>query len=252
MIIVIEGIDGSGKTTVAKALTQKFRAEGYTVKYARDPGDTLLSERIRAMVKDKELPMCQDAQMLMFAASRAELYQSTLKPLIETGVHIILDRWWFSTFAYQGVLGVDQKLIIDVAMGTSPLLRPTPIAVELLDSEGGPPKVVYDYDEFAFYLDVALDVAKARRAAAGNTPGDPAMDRFDGRDVTFHLRLRDEYQRLAKHGLLTPVNAGQPPEGVVHDIWEQVSPKLGGKIVDGIWEPTTDSPPDAEEKSEEG
>jgi dTMP kinase len=112
-LITIEGIDGSGKTTLCDGLKD---ALGDQAVLLREPGGVALSERIRALVKDPELDVSPEAEALLFAAARAQLVGERLRPLLEEGALVLLDRFVDSSLAYQGVgrgLGVEQVAAIN-------------------------------------------------------------------------------------------------------------------------------------------
>lgn len=102
MIISFEGIDGSGKSTQAKILSDQLQAEGRATRLVREPGGTPLSERIRSILLDPQLDIDPFAEMLLFSAARAHLVRSKLRGLDREGHIIICDRFYDSTIAYQG------------------------------------------------------------------------------------------------------------------------------------------------------
>lgn len=105
VLITIEGIDGAGKTTLAGALGERL---GATV--LRDPGGVALSERVRDLVKDPDLRVDPRAEALLYAAARAQLVAERVRPLLDAGQTVVLDRFVDSSLAYQGAargLGVD-------------------------------------------------------------------------------------------------------------------------------------------------
>jgi dTMP kinase len=120
-LITIEGIDGSGKSTLAKGLMRALRDRKRTVELLREPGGVALSERIRELVKDPVLEPCAEAEALLYAAARAQLVHERLRPLLQAGTTIVLDRFVDSSLAYQGAargLGVDAvRAINELATG---------------------------------------------------------------------------------------------------------------------------------------
>jgi dTMP kinase len=108
--ITLEGIDGSGKTTLATALRGELARER-PVELLREPGGVALSERVRELVKDPALRCGARAEALLYAAARAQLVQERLRPLLESGTWVLLDRFVDSSLAYQGAgrgLGIEQ------------------------------------------------------------------------------------------------------------------------------------------------
>lgn len=97
MLLTIEGIDGAGKSTLAAALADRIGAV-----LLREPGGVELSERIRALVKDPALTVGGRAEALLYAAARAQLVEERLRPLLDEGQTVVLDRFVDSSLAYQG------------------------------------------------------------------------------------------------------------------------------------------------------
>ena len=93
----MEGVDGAGKTTLARALGQHLGAE-----VLREPGGVEVSERIRALVQDPALRVDPRAEALLYAAARAQLVAERIRPALEAGRTVVLDRFVDSSLAYQG------------------------------------------------------------------------------------------------------------------------------------------------------
>jgi dTMP kinase len=134
-LITLEGIDGSGKSTLAAALHAELARER-PVELLREPGGVALSERIRELVKDPGLRCDPRAEALLYAAARAQLVDERLRPWLDAGTWVLLDRFVDSSLAYQGTgrgLGVEQiaKLNAFATGGLQPdrtlLLRIDPI-----------------------------------------------------------------------------------------------------------------------------
>lgn len=109
-LITIEGIDGAGKSTLATALQAALTASGTPVELLREPGGVALSERLRTVVKDPALRVDAAAEALIYAAARAQLVTERLRPLLDEGRWVLLDRFVDSSLAYQGAgrgLGVE-------------------------------------------------------------------------------------------------------------------------------------------------
>lgn len=102
-LIVLEGVDGSGKTTTAAALVDALAREGASVTCFRDPGSTKLGEKLReVLLHDKSLSLCTKAETLLFMAAREQMMEEQIKPALERYDYVILDRFYLSTMAYQG------------------------------------------------------------------------------------------------------------------------------------------------------
>ncbi len=112
VVIALEGQDGTGKSTVIDAIKGYFDERGLAYISAREPGSTEIGEKIREILSDKaNKDMDYHTEALLFAASRSELYDKVIKPNVERGTSVILDRFLLSSFAYQGIvrgLGVEE------------------------------------------------------------------------------------------------------------------------------------------------
>ena len=109
-LITIEGIDGAGKTTLARSLRDALSEREIDVRMLREPGGVRAAELIRELVKDPELEIGARAEALLYAAARAQLVEQAVRPLLELGAWILLDRFVDSSLAYQGAgreLGIE-------------------------------------------------------------------------------------------------------------------------------------------------
>src|SRR3954463_5281691 len=105
-LVTIDGLDGAGKTTLAAGLAERLPK----AVLLREPGGVEASERIRALVKDPALTIGPRAEALLYAAARAQLVDERLRPALERGELVVLDRFVDSSLAYQGAgreLGVE-------------------------------------------------------------------------------------------------------------------------------------------------
>jgi dTMP kinase len=113
--IVLEGPDGSGKTTQAKLLKDALEMDGHEVVLTRDPGGTEIGEKLREIVLRGE-EVDQYTELLLFTASRNQLVKQVINPAIEAGKIVICDRYITSTIAYQHYgRGWDKQLIYTLA-----------------------------------------------------------------------------------------------------------------------------------------
>ena len=101
-LITIEGVDGAGKSTLARALQVALRKRGIDVEQLREPGGVEASERIRGLVSDPALTIGARAEALLYAAARAQLVEQALLPTLAAGRWVLLDRFVDSSLAYQG------------------------------------------------------------------------------------------------------------------------------------------------------
>ena len=127
MFVTFEGMDGSGKTTQVERLRAALEADGHEVVTAREPGQTVLGEEIRNLVLHGG-PMTPWAEALLYAASRAEVVAEVVRPALERGADVLLDRYLDSSIVYQGIgrgLGVDEVLEVNL-LATGGLLPDRP------------------------------------------------------------------------------------------------------------------------------
>jgi dTMP kinase len=188
VLITVEGIDGAGKSTLVAGLAQ---ALGDGVVVLREPGGVEVSERIRDLLKDPALDIDARAEALLYAAARAQLVAEQLRPLLEAGTTVLLDRFVDSSLAYQGAgrgLGVEEIRTLN-AFGTGGL---TPDRTLLL----------------------RIDPA----AGLGRIAGRPA-DRLEQEDVAFFQAIAAAYDALAaaEPERFAIIDAAQSPEAVLSD-----------------------------------
>ncbi len=169
LFVVFEGIDGAGTTTQAKLLGRSLNALGHPVVTTREPGGTKIGERIRGLLLDPLLiDMATRTELLLYAASRAQLVDEVIRPALEAGKPVISDRYAASTIAYQGAgRGVDRE-VVDFLNGF--VVR----------------KCVPD---ITIYLDVPLGVANERR--------NNGTDRLEQEGEPFRERVAAAYRRMA-------------------------------------------------------
>ena len=104
LFIVLEGPDGSGKTTQAAKLADWFRLYGREVVVTRDPGGTEAAEEIREIVLDPALNLSAETEILLHLAARADHVAKVIRPAVEAGKVVLCDRFSDSTLVYQGIL----------------------------------------------------------------------------------------------------------------------------------------------------
>jgi dTMP kinase len=167
MFVTFEGMDGSGKTTQVDLLRAALEAEGREVVAAREPGQTALGEEIRRLVLHGG-PMTAWAEALLYAAARAEVVAEVVRPALERGADVLLDRYVDSSIVYQGIgreLGADDVLEVNM-LATGGLLP-----------------------DRTFVLAVEPGTSAAR---VGAEP-----DRIEREDAAFHARVAAGYEQLA-------------------------------------------------------
>jgi dTMP kinase len=110
LLVVFEGIDGSGKSTQARRLLRKLRSLGYEAVLIREPTRGKWGRRIRRMAKTAG-SLKPEEELDLFVRDRRENVQANITPALAAGKVVILDRYYYSTIAYQGAKGIDPELI---------------------------------------------------------------------------------------------------------------------------------------------
>ncbi|HET6276769.1 MAG TPA: dTMP kinase [Candidatus Cybelea sp.] len=171
MFVVVEGVEGSGKSTLVGSLADRLRADGYEVTATREPGGTPLGNSIRETFLNREVAIAPLAEAMLVNAARAQHVEEVIRPALAAGRLVICDRFTDSTFAYQGYgRGVDLDVLrrlCDVATGG---LEPHLVLV----------------------LDVPVDTARERLGKRAQ-----ATDRIENESDDFHQRVRGGFLALA-------------------------------------------------------
>ena len=175
---VIEGMDGSGKSTQAARLAARLRAAGEDPLTLREPGATPLGERIRALLLTREASRdgwSPRAEALLFFAARVELLARAIAPALDAGRTVVCERFTPSTLAYQGQSEEDARFVLALdRLCVPPAAQPQRVVI----------------------LDLAPEEAYRRVVAAGaGRTGGP--DAIEARGLEFQRRVRSGYLRYA-------------------------------------------------------
>jgi len=103
LLVVFEGPEGAGKSTQLRLLADWLGARGRDVVAVREPGGTIIGDEIRRILLDPTADIVPRSEALLFMASRAQLVEREIRPALESGATVLLDRFFLSTYAYQGV-----------------------------------------------------------------------------------------------------------------------------------------------------
>ena len=170
IFITFEGPEGSGKTTHSRLLCGFLQKKGYKVLHTREPGGTLVSEKIRKILLDpKNKGMDVACEMLLYMAARAQIVKQKILPALAQGKIVVCDRFTDATLAYQGYAGgMDLKVIENIAGIVTKGLRP----------------------DITFLLDID---ARAGLLRAGRS-----KDRMERKSILYHNKVRNGYISIAK------------------------------------------------------
>ena len=172
--ITFEGIDGCGKSTQLRMLASELRLRGQEVIATREPGGTPLGQHIRQLLLDAEEQVDPLAELLLYAADRAQHVRSHVRPALDSGHVVLSDRYADATVAYQGAgRGFPTELVSELVVLATGGLMP----------------------DLTLIFDLPVDESQ-RRQARRMSKGHKA-DRLDAEDAAFHTRVRDAYLRIA-------------------------------------------------------
>jgi dTMP kinase len=197
--VVLEGGDGSGKSTQARRLAAWLRGRGVDVVETFEPGATDAGAAIRELLLHRPDPVVPVAEALLMAADRAQHVATTIRPALARGAWVVSDRFLPSSLVYQGVvrdLGVD-------------------VVAELNRLAIG--EVVPD---LVLLLDVADEVAEARRGSD--------TDRLEAEGGAFHARVRAAYRDLAPARGWVVIDGNARADDVADRVRDAVEPLLAG------------------------
>jgi dTMP kinase len=198
MLITFEGIDGAGKSTQVVRLKRRLQELGREVLTLREPGGTEVAEQIRELLLQSKHDIVPIAELLLFAASRAELVQKVIIPALEAGGVVILDRFSDSTTAYQGYgRGLDLDLLAQVNRIATSGLRP----------------------DLTFYLDISPEDALIRKFSEKSLPlafESEELDRMESSGIEFYRRVRAGYLALheSEKGRIELIDAQLSPDTI--------------------------------------
>lgn len=138
LLIVFEGPEGAGKSTQLRLMSEWLVARGRDVLAVREPGGTILGDEIRRILLDPESDIVPTAEALLFMASRAQLVDRVLRPAISKESIVLVDRFFLSTYAYQGAgrgMSIDD-LVVANKIATAGLMPDLTVLLELPATEG--------------------------------------------------------------------------------------------------------------------
>lgn len=197
VFITFEGIDGSGKSTQIKLLEKRLDNEGRKVTVFRDPGGTVVSEKIRNILLNPESEIDPVTELLLFSAARSQLIAEKVLPLLEQGYTVILDRFYDSTIAYQGY-------------GRNSVALERIHQLNRVASHNREP-------DLTFYLQISLEQAKKRTATK-------RKDRMEQAGDEFYQKVIEGFDKLAeKEERFIALDATLPEDHIHRQIWEKVS-----------------------------
>lgn len=211
LFITIEGPEGAGKTTQARRLAERLRATR-DVLHVREPGGPPISERIRALLlDDRHREMAPQTEMLLFAASRAQLVAEVIEPALREGRVVLCERYVDASLAYQGYargLGVEVVRRVNEAA-----------------TRGIVPDLTLMLD-----IDPAVGLERARQTG-GKEGRQGRGDRLEQEDLAFFRRVREGFLKIATEepARVRLIDGGRSPDAVHADVVRAVDELLSAR-----------------------
>jgi dTMP kinase len=193
LLICIEGLDKSGKTTQSLLLVDALRSRGLEAVYTTEPSAGEIGSFIKRYVLRRKQRIPASVEALLFAADRVDHVEREIKPMLKEGKIVVSDRYIYSSIAYQGAAGLDIEWIKEI----------NKMALE---------------PDLAIYIDVPLEVIMRRLKGKERT----VMEHPD-----IQMKVRDIYATLVKEGKLIPVDGNRPIKKVSSQIQRIVLGRLG-------------------------
>ncbi len=193
-LVTFEGIDGCGKSTQIEMLKSYLEKKGIKFSIFREPGGTHIGEQIRQILLDKNnSDMSAKTEFLLYAASRAQLIEKAVRPKLNTGEFVILDRYIDSSVAYQG---------FGRELGKRIVILINEFATDLL------------YPDLTFYLEIDEKTFKERMRSSG--------DRMESEGWKFMERVIKGYEFLSKSKRFVTIDSRLKPDQIFKYIIKEI------------------------------
>jgi len=184
-LICVEGLDKSGKTTQSRLLVEALVDMGFKAVYTSEPSSGEIGRFIKRYVLHRRRRLPAAVEALLFAADRVDHIEREVKPMLDEGKIVVLDRYLYSSLAYQGAAGLDLKWIMEINK-----MAPKP--------------------DLAIYLDVPVEVIMMRIQKR--------QRRSIMESLETQLKVREIYLKLVKEGYLLLIDGNRSIEEVSQDI----------------------------------
>lgn len=194
--VVLEGPEGSGKSSLIEPLAARMRESGLDPIVIREPGSTRAAEIAREVLLDPEHPVGPLAELFLYLAARADLVQRVIRPALEAGKTVLSDRFAMTTEAYQMAgRGIPPEVVLPANRAAAGGLRP----------------------DLTLIIDIPVEVGRARQEAAGKR-----LDRIERESPDFHTRV-NEYYLAVRGGGVRHLDGLLSPDRLLQAAWDEVA-----------------------------
>ena len=194
--ITLEGIEGSGKTSSIKSITNLLDEKGISYVVTREPGGSSIGSELRSILLDPQTNISSEVELMLMLADRKDHVEQVILPNLKTGNWVISDRFMDSSFAYQGGgRKLDTKMINSFSRN---LNLPIP--------------------DLTLLFDVPVEISLSRVKARGE------LDRFEQEEIDFHNRIREAYLELAEQNVnrIQIIDSSQAIEEMLKSVEEKI------------------------------
>ncbi len=195
--ITLEGIEGSGKTSSIKSITNLLDDKGISYVVTREPGGSSIGSELRSILLDPQTNISSEVELMLMLADRKDHVDQVILPNLKTGNWVISDRFMDSSFAYQGGgRKLDTKMINSFSRN---LNLPIP--------------------DLTLLFDVPVEISLSRVKARGE------LDRFEQEEIDFHNRIREAYLELAEQNVnrIQIIDSSQAIEDMLKSVEEKIN-----------------------------
>ena len=195
--ITLEGIEGSGKTTSIKSITNLLDEKGISYVVTREPGGSSIGSELRSILLDPQTNISSEVELMLMLADRKDHVDQVILPNLKKGNWVISDRFMDSSFAYQGGgRKLDKKMIDSFSRS---LNLPIP--------------------DLTLLFNVSVEISLSRVKARGD------LDRFEQEEIDFHNRIREAYLELAEQNVnrIQIIDSSQAIEDMLKSVEEKIN-----------------------------
>ncbi|HEY5695811.1 MAG TPA: dTMP kinase [Candidatus Saccharimonadales bacterium] len=197
--IVVEGPDGTGKTTQAQLLVKRLKLDGKSARYVHEPGETTMGLELEKIIKNRDLARDPQTDFLLFTANRVEVFNQVINPALQNNETIVADRNWLSSVAYQGIAS---------GLGAATIQKQTAKWLPI------------EYTQPTFTILLYMPKATQHKSMLAKR-GTSAKDYFESKPDTFLEKIKTGYDKaasLCKPGSYVRVSA----EGTIEEVHARI------------------------------